>query len=93
MPQGLPPVVSTCVDGEPGHPLVLRTRIREDRSCGSVLNPVEMTAKMLLYKANLYLALADLSPQLLFPMLLSANFARNVLPSMTPRPGPSPHQL
>ena len=26
-------------------------------------------------------------------MLLSANFACNVLPSMCPRPGPSPHQL
>jgi hypothetical protein len=72
---------------------VLRTRIREDRSCGNVLNPVELTARTLLYKANLYLALADLSVQLLYPMLLSANFARSVLPSMTPRPGPSPHQL
>jgi len=93
MPPGFPPIVSTCVDVGLGHPLVLRTRIREDRSCGNVLNPGELTARTLLYKANLYLALADLSVQLLYPMLLSANFARSVLPSMTPRPGPSPHQL
>ena len=48
---------------------------------------------MLLYKATNYLVLGDLSLQLLHPMLLAANFAHNVLPSMTPRPGPSPHQL
>jgi hypothetical protein len=93
MPQGMPLVVSSCVTGGFDQPLVFRTRIREDQSSGTVLNPVEMAARSLLYKANLFLVLEDLSPQLLCPMLFAANFARNVLPSMTPRPGPSPHQL
>ena len=68
-------VVSSCVTGGIDQPLVLRTRIREDRSSGNVLNPVELAARLLLYNANLYLVLGDLSPQLLYPMLLAASRA------------------
>ena len=93
LPQSMPPVVSSCVTGGFDQPFVFRTRIREDRSSGTVLYPVEMAARSLLYKANLSLVLEDLSPQLLCPMLFAANFARNVLPGMTPGPGPLPHQL
>ena len=93
LPQGMPDAVSSCATGGLGQPLVLRTRVREDWSCGNVLNSVEHAARVLLYKATNYLVLGDLSLQLLHPMLLAANFAHNVLPIMTPRPGPSPHQL
>jgi len=92
LPAGTPTVVTSALLGPHGQHLVIKTPIRADRSHSQLLNPVKQVARAILYRAVLYIRRASLGLFLLFPMMLSACFAHNVLSVMQPDPTPSPHQ-
>ena len=89
LPADMPTTVTSALIGPHGQHLVIKTRLRADRSHGHLFNPVEQVARSILYRAVLYIRRASLGLFLLFPMMLSACFAYNVLPVMQPNPTPS----
>ena len=76
-----------------GQPLVLRTTLRADSSAGLVINKVECISRALLYMAHHYMDQSDLGVELIYPIMIAACYAYNVLPTDTPERGPTPRQL
>ena len=60
LPAGMPTTVTSALLGPHGQHLVIKTRIRADRSHSQLLNPVEQVARSILYRAVLYIRRASL---------------------------------
>jgi hypothetical protein len=60
LPAGMPTTVTSALLGPHGQHLVIKTRLRADRSHGHLLNPVEQVARSILYRTVLYIRRASM---------------------------------